>query len=100
MTADLSKIQRLIILFGVLSVAAAGWSFLYSMDSNMKNMSGMGMNMKMDKSMGHSHSNSVLLEPKQKGDIIWKFDNAVNIEVACNVPGHYQAGMIAKVNIK
>ena len=26
---------------------------------------------KMDKSMGHSHSNSVLLEPKQKGDIIW-----------------------------
>ena len=55
---------------------------------------------KIDESMGHSHSNSVLLEPKQKGDIIWKFDNAVNIEVACNVPGHYQAGMIAKVNIK
>ena len=54
---------------------------------------------KMDKSMGHSHSNSVLLEPKQKGDIIWKFDNAVNIEVACNVPGHYQVGMIAKVDI-
>ena len=41
---------------------------------------------KIDKSMGHSHSNSVLLEPKQKGDIIWKFVNAVNIEVACNVP--------------
>ena len=55
---------------------------------------------KIDKSMGHSHSNSVLLEPKQKGDIIWKFVNAINIEVACNVPGHYQAGMIAKVNIK
>ena len=55
---------------------------------------------KMDKSMGHSHSNSVLLEPKQSGEIIWKFDNAVDIEVACNVPGHYQAGMIAEVNIK
>ena len=54
---------------------------------------------KMDKSMGHSHSNSVLLEPRQKGEIIWKFDNAVNIEVACNVPGHYQVGMIAKVDI-
>ena len=54
---------------------------------------------KMDKSMGHSHSNSVLLEPKQKGEIIWKFINAVNIEIACNVPGHYQAGMIAKVDI-
>ena len=54
---------------------------------------------KIDKSMGHSHSNSVLLEPKQKGHIIWKFDNAINIEVACNIPGHYQVGMIAKVDI-
>ena len=54
---------------------------------------------KMDKAMGHSHSNSVLLEPKQKGEIIWKFDNAVNMEIACNVPGHYQVGMIAKVDI-
>ena len=54
---------------------------------------------KTDKAMAHSHSNSVLLEPKQKGEIIWKFDNAVNIEVACNVPGHYQVGMIAKVDI-
>ena len=55
---------------------------------------------KIDKSMAHSHSNSVLLEPKQKGEIIWKFDNAANIEIACNVPGHYQAGMIAPVDIK
>ena len=54
---------------------------------------------KMDKAMAHSHSNSVLLEPKQKGNIIWKFDNAINIEIACNVPGHYQVGMIAKVDI-
>ena len=55
---------------------------------------------KIDKSMGHSHSNSVLLEPKEKGDIVWKFENAINIEIACNVPGHYQVGMIAKVDIK
>ena len=54
---------------------------------------------KMDKAMAHSHSNSVLLEPKQKGNIIWKFDNAINIEIACNVPGQYQVGMIAKVDI-
>ena len=55
---------------------------------------------KIDKSMGHSHSNSVLLEPKETGDIVWKFENAMNIEIACNVPGHYQVGMIAKVDIK
>ena len=55
---------------------------------------------KLDKSMGHSHSNSVLLEPNQTGEIIWKFVDAVNIEIACNVPGHYEAGMIAKANLK
>ena len=55
---------------------------------------------KMDKSMGHSHSNSVLLEPNERGNIVWKFENAMNIEIACNVPGHYQVGMIANVDIK
>ena len=68
--------------------------FVDSIDKNkMKKMA------KINKSMGHSHTNSALLEPKQKRDIIWKFDNAVNIEIACNVPGHYQVGMIAKVDL-
>ena len=53
----------------------------------------------MDKSMAHSHANSVLLEPKKSKDLIWKFENASNIEIACNVPGHYDVGMIAKVGI-
>ena len=79
----------------MIKMAENGILLAFSIDKEkMKKMA------KMDKSMGHSHSNSVLLEPKQKGEIIWKFDNAANIEVACNVPGHYQAGMIAKVNIK
>jgi uncharacterized cupredoxin-like copper-binding protein len=52
-----------------------------------------------DSAMGHSHSNSVLLAPKEKGDLVWKFDNAMNIEIACNVPGHYEIGMIAKVQL-
>ena len=78
----------------MIKMAENGILLAFSIDKEkMKKMA------KMDKSMGHSHSNSVLLEPKQKGDIIWKFDNAVNIEVACNVPGHYQVGMIAKVDI-
>ena len=79
----------------MIKMAENGILLAFSIDKEkMKKMA------KMDKAMGHSHNNSVLLEPKQKGEIIWKFDNAVNIEVACNVPGHYQAGMIAKVNIK
>ena len=53
---------------------------------------------KKDPSMAHSHNNSVLLSPGERGELIWKFSNSVNIEAACNVPGHYEAGMIAKIN--
>ena len=54
---------------------------------------------KKDHSMAHSHSNSVLLEPNETGEIIWKFNTKANLEAACNVPGHYEAGMIADIKI-
>ena len=53
---------------------------------------------KEDHSMSHSHANSVLLEPNKNAVLIWKFNTSVDLEVACNVPGHYEAGMIAKIN--
>ena len=53
---------------------------------------------KKDHSMGHTHSNSVLLEPNQSAELIWKFSTDINLEAACNVPGHYQSGMVAKMN--
>ena len=50
---------------------------------------------KKDHSMAHAHSNSVLLEPNKKGELIWKFNTDATLEAACNVPGHYEAGMIS-----
>ena len=52
---------------------------------------------KMDHSMAHKHANSVLLEPNDTGEIIWKFSTSTKLEIACNVPGHYEAGMIARI---
>ena len=52
---------------------------------------------KKDHSMAHSHSNSVLLEPGQTGNLIWKFNTDTKLEAACNVPGHYESGMISKI---
>ena len=52
---------------------------------------------KKDHSMSHSHANSVLLEPNESGEIIWKFNTAAKLEAACNIPGHYETGMIAKI---
>ena len=52
---------------------------------------------KKDHSMSHSHANSVLLEPNENGEIIWKFNTEAILEAACNIPGHYETGMIAKI---
>ena len=53
---------------------------------------------KKSPSMAHKHSNSVLLAPGESAELIWKFSNTVDIEAACNVPGHYDVGMIAKID--
>ena len=53
---------------------------------------------KKNPTMAHSHSNSVLLSPGESAELIWKFSNTVDIEAACNVPGHYDVGMIAKID--
>ena len=55
---------------------------------------------KKDHSMAHKHSHSVLLSPGETAELIWKFNNSVEIEAACNVPGHYEVGMIAKIDNK
>ena len=47
--------------------------------SKMKNMA------KKNHHVAHSHSNSVLLSPGEKGELIWKFNNKVKLEAACNV---------------
>lgn len=44
-------------------------------------------------SMPHDHANSVLLEPGESAEVAWKFDRSIDLEFACNVPGHYDAGM-------
>ena len=54
---------------------------------------------KKNPSMAHKHSNSVLLSPGESAELIWKFSSSVDLEAACNVPGHYEVGMIAKIDI-
>lgn len=60
--------------------------------------------MKMDmgggKVMEHIDPNSILLEPGKSGAVVWKFAKTSAIEFACNVPGHYDAGMMGKIHFK
>ena len=42
----------------------------------------------------------LLLEPKKTGELVWKFSKNIDLEMACNVPGHYQIGMVGKIIIE
>ena len=55
---------------------------------------------KKDHSLSHSHSNSIMVEPKKTGEIIWKFSKDIVLEIACNIPGHYESGMVGKILFK
>ena len=59
--------------------------------AKMKKMS------KKDHSLAHLHSNSIMLEPNKTGEIIWKFTKNLNLQMACNIPGHYESGMYGKI---
>lgn len=49
-------------------------------------------------SMKHNDPNSVLVAPGERKELVWKFSKAVELEFACNIPGHYESGMVGKVD--
>ena len=49
--------------------------------------------------MKHDDPNSVLVEPGKTGELTWTFNKATDLEFACNIPGHYQAGMVGKLKV-
>ena len=53
--------------------------------------------------MRHDDPNALLLEPGQSGEVTWTFDplpaDNVKLLFACNLPGHYEAGMAGQFRI-
>lgn len=49
--------------------------------------------------MMHSDPNSVLLAPGEQAEIIWRFGTDGDLEFACNVPGHYESGMVGRIEL-
>lgn len=60
-----------------------------NMSDHMKH--GKGMPMK------HDDPNAVIVEPGKTGELIWKFRETTSLQFACNVPGHYQSGMVGEI---
>jgi len=59
----------------------------------------MKMKMPGGGTMEHDDPNSVLLEPGKSAELVWKFSGNASLEFACNLPGHYDAGMVGDVRM-
>ncbi|WP_319552801.1 copper-binding protein [uncultured Vibrio sp.] len=57
----------------------------------MKNMSGNHM---------HDSDNAVTVEPGKAKQLLWHFHGDNNVEFACNIPSHAEAGMVKKVKLE
>jgi uncharacterized cupredoxin-like copper-binding protein len=53
----------------------------------------------MKHGMQHDDPNSVLVEPGKTAELTWTFGKATSLEFACNIPGHYQAGMVGQLTV-
>ncbi len=51
--------------------------------------------------MKHDDPNAVTVEPGQTAELIWQFsEQPQQIEYACHVPGHFEAGMLGKIDLR
>ena len=55
--------------------------------------------MKKFPNMEHDEPSKVSLAPGKEGQIIWQFTKAGNVNFACLMPGHYEAGMKGAVKV-
>lgn len=49
--------------------------------------------------MEHADPNQVSVDPGKTGELVWQFDRAGTFDFACLVPGHFEAGMVGKVQV-
>ncbi len=50
--------------------------------------------------MEHDEAYMAHVSPGKKGEIIWKFNRPGSFDFACLMAGHYQAGMIGKIEVQ
>lgn len=69
---------------------------LASTEENLKHAE----EMKKFPEMEHDDPNNKTIQPKQKAEILWRFDKGGTFEISCLIPGHREAGMLAGVDVK
>lgn len=56
--------------------------------------------MKKFPGMEHEEPNMTSVEPGQTGVIGWKFTQATEVDFACLIPGHFDAGMVGSIVVE
>jgi uncharacterized cupredoxin-like copper-binding protein len=49
--------------------------------------------------MAHDDPNAVYIGPGETSELIWSFTDKGTFEAACNIPGHYEAGMNTEITV-
>ncbi|HEB29203.1 MAG TPA: copper-binding protein [Porticoccus sp.] len=49
--------------------------------------------------MVHEDGNTVTIKPGETKELTWKFKSGSDVFFACNIPGHFEAGMFVKTRV-
>ena len=55
--------------------------------------------MRQHPGMAHDEPNMIQLDPGKSGDLVWRFTQAGQIDFACLLPGHLEAGMKGRIDV-
>lgn len=47
----------------------------------------------------HDSGNAVTVKPGKAKQLLWHFHGESDVEFACNIPGHAEAGMVKKISL-
>ncbi|WP_252275544.1 cupredoxin domain-containing protein [Pseudomonas subflava] len=54
----------------------------------------------MGHGMLHEDATTASVAPGERAELTWTFAEAGTLQFACNIPGHYQAGMVGELRVK
>lgn len=67
-----------------------------TLDENLRHMKAM----EAHPDMRHEEPNARRLDPKQTGEILWRFTKVGTFDFSCLIPGHREAGMFGTIVVE
>ena len=56
--------------------------------------------MRVQPDMKHADPNTASVGPGKVGGLVWQFDRSGTVDFACLVPGHFEAGMVGRIEVE